>query len=55
MLKPVSYTHDPWTRSKVWGWPEVVGGAGWRGAKGMNLDNYNSLINNIQLGEKNNI
>ena len=29
--------------------PEGIGGTGWRGAKGENQDNYNSLINKIQL------
>ena len=29
------------------GIPEGVGGAGWRGQRGKNWDNYNSIINKI--------
>ena len=33
----------------VGGLPEGVEGAGWRGAKGKNLDNCNGVINKMQL------
>ena len=31
------------------GMPEGVGGAGWRGAKGENWDNRNSIVNKYNL------
>ena len=29
--------HDPWTWTMVWGLPEGVGDAGWKGTKGEKL------------------
>ena len=33
--------------NNAWRLPEGVRGAEWRGAKGKNWDNYNSIINKI--------
>ena len=40
-------THDQGTRTMMWGLPEGVGGAGWRGANWKTWDNCNSIINKI--------
>lgn len=29
--------------------PEVLRGSGWRGTKGKNQDNYNSILNKMQF------
>ena len=36
----------------VWGLPEGVGGAGWRGTKGENQDNCNSILIKIYFFKK---
>ena len=46
------FMHDPCTRTMVQGWPEGVGGAGWRGKKGKDWDNCNSIIHEINLKKK---
>ena len=44
---PITCRHEPWTWTKVWGWPmewEVLGGGGQREK---NWDNHNSVNNKI--------